>query len=175
VTQGDESSLLVTWFPFFLEFKSAVTAGCCVGDASGPKVSSNRALHQIGLAKLRCGGFEQIYRLHPTGSWKLEQPGKIPTQLEMKSQWICMRCMSRARMCRDLKFMKCPCRVRSPHFDIWWLRCYDSVQSCSGFLHSLEKVSSSIMVVKFSRDLTTCHNLQSPDPQNNMSSRMTVR
>jgi len=65
VTQGDESSLLATWLPLFLEFRSAVTADCYVGDAGGPKASSNRALHQIGLAKLRCGGFEQ---LHPTGS-----------------------------------------------------------------------------------------------------------
>jgi hypothetical protein len=23
--------------------------------------------------------------------------------------------------------------VRSPHFDIWWLQCYNSVQSCSLF------------------------------------------
>jgi hypothetical protein len=34
---------------------------------------------------------------------------------------------------------------------------------------------SSIMVVKFSHEPKTCHNLQSPDPQNNMSSWTIVR
>jgi hypothetical protein len=80
VTLGNESSCLGARFPFFVEYRSAVTADCYVGHIDGPKVSSNRALHQIGPVKLNCGGFEQIYGLHPTGFLKLEQPGGILTQ-----------------------------------------------------------------------------------------------